>query len=219
MKEFQKTVEERAQERGNRWSRAPFVVSCGLLYYGLALPVFFSSKLATNAVPAVALQAMKVLVGLQWLGYLVAAVGDLTKSYVKESEKDGKFLVTSGIFSLLRHPNYTGEIVSWTCNALTGTLAAAYIMRSTRFSLSLLSEWIITALGWVGMIFVLLQATQNLEKRHQKEHGDTQKYQEWVKSSWSGWQLPMEKSSSTAAATTHEITLDDGTKEASGSGI
>lgn len=150
----------------------------------------------------------------------MAAVGDLTKSYVKESEKDGKFLVTSGIFSLLRHPNYSGEIVSWTCNTLTGTLAAACLMQGSTLSLSVLSQWTISALGWAGIVFVLLQATQNLEDRHKKEYGDSVKYKEWVKSSWSGWKLSMKKSSSAEEeASTHEITMDNETKEDSGSGI
>jgi steroid 5-alpha reductase family enzyme len=221
MKEFQKTLEKRAQEKGNRLARTPFVLSCGLLYYGLVLPAVFVSKLESNTVPALALLAMKALVGLQWVGFLVGAVGDLTKSYVKESKKDGKFLVTSGVFSLLRHPNYTGEIVSWTCNAMIGTLAAACLLRGSQLSLSLVSQWVVSALGWAGIVFVLLQATQNLENRHEREHGDTEKYQEWIKSSWSGWKLSMKKKSSSTekVAEPHEITMDDETKEDSGSGI
>jgi protein-S-isoprenylcysteine O-methyltransferase Ste14 len=111
MQEFQKSMEERASARGSRIGRAPIVVSCGLLYYALFSPLLLTAMVGGSLkVPSVAMLAMKGLVGMQWIGFLMGAVGDFTKSYVKKSENDEKFLVTSGIFSLLRHPNYTGEL-------------------------------------------------------------------------------------------------------------
>lgn len=104
-------MEERASARGSRIGRAPIVVSCGLLYYALFSPLLLTAMVGGSLkVPSVAMLAMKGLVGMQWIGFLMGAVGDFTKSYVKKSENDEKFLVTSGIFSLLRHPNYTGEL-------------------------------------------------------------------------------------------------------------
>jgi protein-S-isoprenylcysteine O-methyltransferase Ste14 len=110
MKAFQKRIEERAQSRGNRLSRAPFVLGCGLLYFGLYTPLLLTSMISGSTdVPPVLRMVMKVLVAMLWGGYIIGAVADTTKSYVKETEKNGKFLVTSGIFSILRHPNYTGK--------------------------------------------------------------------------------------------------------------
>ena len=215
-------IEERSQERfATRISRTPFVVSCGLLYYGLYLPVLLTSKLASDATAmksagGAGMAAMKVLVGLQWFGYIVAAIGDLTKSYVKASEKNGKFLVTSGILSIIRHPNFSGEILSWTCNALCGTLAAAYLLRS-KFSLSILGYLGLSTMGWIGMLFVLLRATSNLEERQEKEYGDTEKYKKWIKSTWSGWKLTT--GGAEKVEETHEITIHAETEEDFGSGI
>jgi protein-S-isoprenylcysteine O-methyltransferase Ste14 len=110
MQEFQKKVEERAVSRGSRLARVPAVAGCGLLYYALYIPLLLTSMISkTHVAPPVALMAMKGLVALQWCGYLMAAVADVTKSYVKKSQGDERLLVTSGIFSLLRHPNYTGK--------------------------------------------------------------------------------------------------------------
>jgi len=193
-REIGEMIEEKSQERyPTRISRAPFVLSVGILFYGLYLPVLLTSKLASDTVAmesaaGAGLTAIKVLIGMQWLGYLTNALGDLTKSYVKASEKDGKFLVTSGIFSILRHPNYSGEILSWTCSALCGTLSAAYLLRR-KFSLSILGYLGLSTMGNLGMVFVLLRSTNNLEKRQQKDYGDTEKYKEWVKTTWCGWIL------------------------------
>ena len=218
-REIGKNIDEKSKERyPTRISRAPFVLSCGLLFYGLYLPVILTSKLATESMSVVGLSALKALIGLQWLGFVVAAVGDLTKSYVKGSEKDGKFLVTSGIFSILRHPNYSGEILSWTSNLFCSALSAAYLLRS-QFSLSVLGSLGLATIGCGGMVSVLLRATTNLEMRQQKDYGDTEKYKEWVKGTWSGWQLTPKTDSAKKEEEAPQITLNADSEEDFGSGI
>jgi steroid 5-alpha reductase family enzyme len=231
-REIGKKIDEKSKERfSTRIARTPFVVSCGLLYYGLYLPVLLTSKLvndatalqSANAGVGIGLNVIKLLVGLQWFGYMVAAVGDLTKSYVKASEKNGKFLVTSGIFSFLRHPNYTGEILSWTCNSLCGTIAASYLLRN-KFSFKILSYLGLSMVGWIGMLSVLLRATTNLEERQKNEYGNTDTYKEWIKKTWCGWKLGASSTKTAATTTTedgkpHEITMDEETQEDYGSGI
>jgi len=214
-------IEEKSQERfATRISRTPFVLSCGLLYHGLYLPVLLTSKFVNDAAVMksnIGIVIIKLLVGLQWFGYIVAAVGDFTKSYVKMSEKNGKFLVTSGIYSILRHPNFTGEIISWTCNLLCGTIAATYLLRN-QFSLKIFSYLGLSVMGWIGMIFVLLRATSNLEVRQKKNYGNTDTYKEWIERSWCGFKLStIEKNNSDNKP--HKTTTDKKHQEESGSGI
>ena len=191
MKQLQQNIEERALKRGNRFkTRAPFILSCGLLYYGLVAPLLFTSKLTAEiAIPSWANSLLKLLIGVQWFGFGIAAIGDLTKTYVKQSEKDENFLVTSGIFSFLRHPNYSGEIIGWTANNLCGIVAACFLLKNS-ITVSLLSDFAAMTLGWVGIVGVLLRATTNLEARQKKEYGSNEKYTKWVESSWGGWVLP-----------------------------
>ena len=223
MKHFQETVEERAAARGSRLKRLPFIVTCGFLYFGLVCPLILTSRLlsgSTNVLPLFALEVMKILVAGQWFGYLLAALGDLTKSYVKLKNKDEKFLVTEGVYSLTRHPNYSGEIIGWTCNACAGTLAGAYILRTVRpVSASVIATMATSVLGWIGIVFVLLRSTTSLEKKQKEEYGGSSKYQEWVSSSWSGWTLQDFQSKSSTQEEHHEITMDAGTEEDYGSGI
>jgi hypothetical protein len=98
-----------------------------------------------------------------------------------------------------------------------GTLAGAYLLQN-KFSVKLLSYVGLTLVGWIGITFVLLTATGNLEATQKKDYGDTEKYKRWVKSTWSGWYLP-KRSQETVGSEHHEITLNDETIEESGSGI
>ena len=222
-REIGKKIDERSKKRfPTRISLAPFVLSCGLIFYGLYIPAMLTSKLASDTIAmktaaGLGLSVMKALIGIQWLGITIATIADLTKSYVKASEKDGKFLVTSGVFSIFRHPNFSGEILSWTCNSLCGALSAAYLLRS-RFSLSMLGYLGLSTMGWSSMVFVLLRATSTLEERQQKEYGGTEKYEKWVKGTWCGWKLPI-KNEDAKKEELPQITLNAESEEDFGSGI
>lgn len=218
IQDFQTKIEERAQSNGGRLSRLPFILGCGFLYYGLVCPLLLTSQLPAGSVPPMAMTVMKILVGIQWAGYLTAALGDMTKTIVKQTKGDEKFLVTSGPFAMIRHPNYTGEIVAWTSNALCGSLAGTCLLRRVSpFSVPVISTMTVATLGWVGIVVVLLRATANLEKKQKNEYGDSPKYQKWIQNTWSGWVLPEDNSS--AGTEPHEVSMDAETKEASGSGI
>ena len=120
------------------------------------------------------------LVTCTWVGFVVAALGDAQKSIFK-SRKGDDALATKGIFQLLRHPNFTGETFGWTASFL-----AAISIGNWKQNAGLLAA---SALGWMGICFVLAMATTNLEKKQKEKYGDTFEYQEWVKGSWAGFTL------------------------------
>jgi steroid 5-alpha reductase family enzyme len=191
IQEIQTGIEERAVAKGNRWkTRTPFLLSCGFLYYGLMAPLLFTSKLTASMLPSWGKQLLQTLVGIEWFGFGLAAFGDFTKTYVKKVKKDENRLVTGGIFSILRHPNYTGEIIGWTANALCGLVAASLLLKESSITVPLMANLVTMTLGWVGILFVLLRASCNLEAKQKKEHGSDPNYDKWISSTWSGWQLP-----------------------------
>jgi protein-S-isoprenylcysteine O-methyltransferase Ste14 len=184
-------------------SRTPFLLSCAFLYYGLCAPVYQTTTAAAAAAAAatqsttaaVATQmsysymAQVGLVGLTWIGFLLAAVGDFTKSYVKARQGEDH-LVTTGIFRFLRHPNYTGEMIGWTANSATGILAFLLSFSQPQFP-SIKSWWYLLSnvVGVLGINFVLLMATKNLQQRQAEKYGHTKAYQTWVSQSWGGFTL------------------------------
>ena len=167
-----------------RLKRLPVVVGCSALYFTMAAPLRVTAACAGHCgVPAAA------AVALAFVGFGVAAMGDLVKAYVKA--RDGAdTLVTAGPFRWLRHPNYTGEMIGWAASFASAALAAASAgcLRSQ-------AGWLATsALGAAGIFFVLAgEATAGLEKKQKEKYGGTPEYDAWVARSWSG---PMLKSSS-----------------------
>ena len=79
---FREKIEERAVSRGGRLARTPFVLSCSMLYFCMASPVLLTARYAPAAGTAAA-SALAGLVGLMALGFGVAAVGDLSKTWLK----------------------------------------------------------------------------------------------------------------------------------------
>jgi steroid 5-alpha reductase family enzyme len=185
IQEMQKKIEERTESTGSRLARTPFALSCAYLYYGLCAPLYLTSAVMDQSLGKLQ-WAFKGLVGLTWLGFAVAALGDLHKSFAK-GRKGESHLVTGGLFSLLRHPNYTGEMLGWTSSGLAGVLAFLTMKEYTQ-----VKPWFhlgSTAIGVSGILFVLLLATRNLEKKQRKAYGDQDAYQKWISTSWGGWEL------------------------------
>jgi steroid 5-alpha reductase family enzyme len=216
MQEMVQTIEDRAIARGSRLSRLPFVLSCGLLYYGLVAPVVATSQLVAIDSTSTVAKVFAGLVGMQWFGFAMAALGDFTKTHIKSKQKDENFLVTSGIFSIVRHPNYTGEIIGWTANAGLG-LMGAFLLKGKWTLTQLVTNVASNLVGWMGILFVLLRATTGLEKRQGEKYGEMQKYKEWVQSTWSGWTLASNKGPN-AQEETHHLEVTD-IDEDMGSGI
>jgi len=187
LREMRERIEARAMKKGSRWKRAPFVLSCSLLYACLAAPIMVTSTTAAHGL------AIRGLVALEWAGLLLAATGDLVKSYVK-AKKGATTLVTSGPYKFFRHPNYSGEQILWTANMVAGFAAAATGgMNALKANAGWLSA---SVFGWAGIFFVLAQATANLEKK-QSARSDPE-YLAWKERTWGGIAVPAKTSNSTS---------------------
>lgn len=172
-----------------RLKRAPVIIGCSLLYYLMAAP------LRVTALAPGGHAAATAAVAVTFVGFGVAATGDIMKTVVKAREgKD--FLVTGGPFRWLRHPNYSGELVGWTASVMASILAA--VASGASFARTV-AAWLVGAmLGWVGILFVLAgEATAGLEKKQRAKYGGTEKYEAWVKRSWAGPMLAIGASGST----------------------
>ena len=99
--------------------------------------------------------------------------------------------MTGGIFSLLRHPNYTGEMLGWS-SSLAASFVAMFAFGMTKNVTvwkALIPFFSLGGLGLFGILFVLLAATRNLEDRQKQKYGESKKYQDWINSTWEGFAL------------------------------
>jgi steroid 5-alpha reductase family enzyme len=202
-RKMRETIEERQTRKqddpgliGRISKRAPFVLSCAFLYAGLTAPALISATLIQmGGMPSceIGMMAYKVLVGLTWFGFGLGAIGDLTKTFVK-SRRGPDHLVTGGVYCLFRHPNYTGEVIGWTASFLA-SLAAVICTSGVKLQVlkSLALPLALSFTGALGIIFVLLGATTKLESRQKEKYGKSEYYEDWVRSSWSGFKLAPKK--------------------------
>lgn len=183
-REFRDRIEQRSRDSGSRWSRVPFLSACAVLYLGLAAPIAMAS-----AAPSVGrFLVYKIFVGLMCSGCFLAALGDCWKSLAK-GKRGEDALVTGGPFAIFRHPNYTGEQLLWTCSFAAGLCAFAAFPSALKALKALWLWTLLASLGYLGIFFVLMQATRGLEQKQMKNYGGSQAFESWRARTWGGFSL------------------------------
>lgn len=180
-----------------RLKRLPLLACIAFLYFCMAAaPLRISAYTAAaealaesapvSSLPKIAALWATIAVGFG--GFLLAAIGDWYKSKIKARDGSNK-LVTTGPFRYLRHPNYTGEMIGWTCACLILPILQTCSYNAVTTTVRPIVPWLVYSLvGWFGICFPTLgkEATGGLEKKHKEKYGGTPEYEKWIKTSWSG---------------------------------
>ena len=85
-------------------------------------------------------------------GLLLEIIADNQKSNMKK--KNPNKLVTSGLYKIVRCPNYLGEIIFW-----TGSFIFGLNIHKNYF------QWVIALYGFIGIIFVIFGGARRIEIR------------------------------------------------------
>ena len=138
-------------------------LTCALLYALQVLPGFYrlSNASADNVM-------VYVGAGVMLLGLVLETAADLQKNAAKK--KNPHRFVDTGLYRIVRCPNYLGEMIFWTGVLLSGI-----------GSLSSVGQWILAAVGYAGIIFVMFSGARRLELRQNRNYGDDPEYQAYVK--------------------------------------
>jgi steroid 5-alpha reductase family enzyme len=138
-------------------------VTCALLYLTQVLPVLYRfSNGATDSVMSY------VGIGVMALGLLLETAADIQKNNAKK--KNPRRFVDTGLYRIVRCPNYLGEMIFWTGVLLSGV--------DVLFGVG---QWILAAIGYIGIIFVMFSGARRLELRQNKNYGNDPEYQAYVK--------------------------------------
>ena len=78
--------------------------------------------------------------------------------------------VDTGLYRIVRCPNYLGEMIFWTGVVIVAIGAASGL------------QWIVIAIGYIGIIFVMFSGARRLEIRQDKNYGTDPEYQKYVSS-------------------------------------
>ena len=101
------------------------------------------------------------------LGVTLESVADLQKNAAKKINP--KRFVDTGLYRLVRCPNYLGEMIFWTGVLISGIGAVSGI-----------GLWRGVLIGYVGIIYVMFSGARRLEIRQNKNYGNDPEYQKYV---------------------------------------
>ena len=138
---------------------------CGALYVCQCSPAAYRLSNSLASAP----NAFAVLgVVVSAAGIVLEAVADKQKSAQKA--KNPAMPAMEGLFKISRCPNYFGEMVFWTGVLLSGIGAVQGW------------QWLIAAVGYVAIIYIMISGAKRLETRHNKNYGAKPEYKAYADS-------------------------------------
>ena len=138
-------------------------VTCAVLYVTQISAVFYRlhNGCSTNIWTWI---GAVIMIG----GIILESAADIQKNAAKKINP--KRFVDTGLYRIVRCPNYLGEMIFWTGVMLTGVGALTGV-----------GQWIMAAIGYAGIIFVMFSGARRLEIRQNKNYGKDPEYQKYVK--------------------------------------
>lgn len=144
-------------------------VSVAILYVMQTYPVTY--RCITSANTKSLTNILVPIIGgvIAIIGLLIESIADIEKS--KYKKKNPHTFVSQGLYKYVRCPNYAGEIIFW---------SGIYISGCNLYKTDFIA-WIISTLGYLLLIYVMLNGAKRLESRQNKNYGEDLAYQEYVK--------------------------------------
>lgn len=138
-------------------------ISAALLYAAQTSPVTF--RLENAAEDDVLLF---VGIGISVIGLIIESVADFQKNAAKKINP--RRFVDTGLYKIVRCPNYFGEMLIWTGVFVGGISIYAGVL-----------QWASAILGYLGIIYVMFGGARRLEIRQNRTYGDDPEYRAYVK--------------------------------------
>lgn len=138
-------------------------ICVAVLYIAQTSPMFF--RVYNGNGKDIALPLISVFISLT--GLVIETIADRQKSAQKAQNPN--MVATKGLFRMVRCPNYFGEIVFWTGVFVGGVNA-----------LSGAGQWITVVLGYICIVYVMINGAQRLDRRQEKHYGKNSDYRAYA---------------------------------------
>ena len=139
-------------------------VTCAALYVTQVSGVFYRLHNASGSNIFTYIGAVIMV-----LGVVLESAADIQKNNAKKINP--RRFVDTGLYRIVRCPNYLGEMIFWTGVLISGIGAVSGI-----------GQWVVVLIGYIGIIFVMFSGARRLEIRQDKNYGKDPEYQKYVTS-------------------------------------
>ena len=100
-------------------------------------------------------------------GLVLESIADKQKS--EQKKENPNFVATKQLYSIVRCPNYLGEIIFWT---------GVFISGITAYQTS--GQWIMAVVAYIAIVYIMFNGAQRLEKRQMERYGNDKAYNEYA---------------------------------------
>ena len=138
-------------------------ISCALLYVLMTSPIIYRY---VNNDGIDTLFIIGIIISI--IGIIIETLSDYQKS--KAKKKNPSRFCDSGLFKIVRCPNYLGELIIWLGIFVTGIS-----------SLSGIGQWLIAIIGFLGIIYIMFSGARRLELRQDRTYGNDIEYQKYTR--------------------------------------
>lgn len=112
--------------------------------------------------------------GCLWLGIAVMAAGAVIEALADRQKsaqkaKNPNMVATEGLFRMVRCPNYFGEVLFW-----TGVFVSGLTVYTGAF------QWITAVLGYLCILFIMVDGARRMEKGHIARYGADPAYRAYA---------------------------------------
>ena len=138
-------------------------IGCSLLYTLEVSPILFRLSNGGTYDLSTCIGAVIMVIGL-----LLESTADMQKAAAKK--KNPEKYVNTGLYRIVRCPNYLGEIVFWT---------GVYVSGVTAFRGPI--QWILATLGYLCIGIVMFAAALRQEMRQDRKYGNDSRYRRYTR--------------------------------------
>ena len=138
-------------------------VTCAALYVTQIAPVFYRLHNGSGTSLWTYIGAAVMVCGIT-----LESAADIQKNNAKKVNP--RRFVDTGLYRIVRCPNYLGEMIFWTGVLISGIGAIHGV-----------GQWIVALIGYLGIIYVMFSGARRLEIRQNKNYGNDPEYQNYVK--------------------------------------
>lgn len=138
-------------------------ISAALLYACQTCPILFRLENTQGT-------DMVLIIGVvvSAVGLVIESLADYQKS--KAKKKNPKRFVDTGLYKIVRCPNYFGELLIWTGIFISGVNIYHSVW-----------QWILAVIGYLGIVYVMFSGARRLEERQNRIYGKDPEYQQYFK--------------------------------------